>query len=140
MIFLDSSAIIAHFNEADVFSEAAKAGFEKLERSDEPVLTTSACVTEALARLARWTGDYRMAARSGMEILEWPIEIVRPGPVEERRALVLMESYAEREVSFVDCVSFVVMDARGCRTAFTFDEEHFVKLRKLKPWVPIPRV
>jgi predicted nucleic acid-binding protein len=59
--------------------------------------------------------------------------------VDERRALKLMESYARRKVGYVDCVSFVVMEARAMRVAFTFDRAHFVKLRKLETFIPIPR-
>lgn len=139
MIFLDSAAIVAYLNEDDAFHAAALEGFSKLGRSQERVFTTSLCVVEAVTVLAR-AGDYGRAARAGREILEWDLEIVRPTLAEERRALALMETYAEKKVGFVDCVSFVVMEARESRTAFTFDAERFVKLRKLKTWIPIPRL
>ena len=118
---------------------AAVEGFARLEKSESPVFTTSHCVVEVVSVFASTTKDFGRAARAGREILDWEIEIVRPSPTEERRALALMETYADSRVSYVDCLSFVAMDARGARTAFTFDAEHFVKLRKLKPWVPIPR-
>lgn len=138
MIFLDTGALIAFFDEADPFRASALEGFDKLERSSERAFTTPLIVAETLAALAQDTGDFRRTAHIGLNLLEWEVEIVRPTPVDERRALVLMESYAEKRVGYVDCLSFVVMDARGSRTAFTFDETHFVKVRKLKPWVPIP--
>ena len=139
MIFLDAGPLIALFYETDPFNEAAVEGFEKLERSERPVFTTTHCITEAIAVLSILPkSNFRLAAQAGLEILEWPLEVVRASIEEERRALRLMESYAGHEASFVDCLSFILMDARGTRTAFTFDESHFVTLRKLKPWVPIP--
>src|SRR5687768_12598816 len=141
MIFLDTGPMIAYLNEGDRFYKAAEAGFEKLALSNETAFTTPLCIAEVVARIAVEAGDYLMAAHIGMTLLDWPIEIGRPTLAEEGRALVLMESYAQarRRVGYVDCVSFVMMDARGSRTACTFDAEHFVELRELKPWVPIPK-
>jgi uncharacterized protein len=139
VVFLDAGPLVAYFHESDVFHRAALAGFAALERSEGGVFSTSLCVAEAVTVLARATGDHLAAAHAGRKILEWQMEIARPTLAEERRALALMETYAEKRVSYVDCVSFVLMDARGTRTAFTFDEDHFVKVRKLKTWVPIPR-
>ena len=139
MIFVDSGAIIARLYARDPFHEEAVAGFEKLERSDEGAFTTPLCIAESLGVLARATNDFRRTAHRGLDIMGWTLEVVRPTAVEERHALLLMESYADEQVGYVDCVSFVVMDARGSRTAFTFDAEHFVRIRKLRPWVPIPK-
>lgn len=139
MIFLDSGPIIAYFNAGDRFHAAAAKGFERLGRSEERVVTSSLCVAEAVGVLARDTGDYGRAAKAGMDVLQWEMDVVRPTLADEKRALKLMETYASREVSYVDCLSFAIMDARGMRVAFTFDEAHFVKLRKIKRWVAIPR-
>lgn len=138
MIFVDSGALVGYLHAEDPFHPAAAKGFAKLAASSERAFTTPLCMAETLAVLARETGDFGGVARAGMEILTWELEIVRPSAREERRALMLMESYAAHEVGYVDCLSFAVMDARGSTTAFTFDEEHFVKVRKLAPWVPIP--
>jgi len=35
-----------------------------------------------------------------------------------------MRKYADKEISFTDCVSFAIMRRVGIRTAFTFDR-HF---------------
>ena len=140
MIFLDAGPMIALFYRDDPFHEAARAGFERLEKADRSVFTTTHCVTEAIAVLSALPpSNFLRAARAGLEILQWPIEVVRASTEEERRALRLMESYAELGASFVDCLSFVLMDARGTQMAFTFDRDHFVTLRKLKAWVPIPK-
>lgn len=136
MIFVDSGAIIACLDVLDPFHDAAVEGFARLDDSNEAAFTTSACLVEVVNATAR-EHDYLSAARSGLELLTWEMEIVRPTAVEERRALVLMETYAGKKVGLVDCISFVVMDARQSRTAFTFDHEHFVKVRKLSTWVPI---
>jgi predicted nucleic acid-binding protein len=39
-------------------------------------------------------------------------------------ALERFEKYADQNVSFTDCVSFVLMQKHGIRTAFSFDR-HF---------------
>ena len=138
MIFLDSGAMIALYHEADPFREAAIDGFARLEQSDETVATTPLCIAETLSVLGQMT-DHASTARIALEILDWDMEVIRTTLAEEKRAARLMESYSAKRVGYVDCISFVVMDARATRTAFTFDAEHFVKVRKLKTWVPIPR-
>jgi predicted nucleic acid-binding protein len=140
MVFVDTGAIVAYFDADDPFHAAACEGFARLERLEEGAFSSNLCVAEAVIVLARGLDDFGRAARAGLDIVGWDMELVRPTPAEERRALLLMESYAEKRVGLVDCVSFAVMDSRGARKAFTFDHEHFVKLRKLTPWVPIPKL
>ena len=43
---------------------------------------------------------------------------------DEYEALELFEKYADQEVSFTDCVSFVLMRVKNLRTVFSFDT-HF---------------
>jgi predicted nucleic acid-binding protein len=135
---MDSGAMIARFYPDDPFHAAAVEGLARLDRADEVVVTSILCVAETTAVLSQRAG-HGPASRAALELFDWEMQIVQPSSVEAKRAARLMESYADKGASFVDCVSFVLMDARKINTAFTFDEEHFVKLRKLKPWVPIPR-
>ncbi|MGH7198974.1 MAG: type II toxin-antitoxin system VapC family toxin [Planctomycetaceae bacterium] len=50
--------------------------------------------------------------------------MLRPDAEHELEALGLFEKYADQQVSFTDCVSFVLMRRHHVRAAFTFDR-HF---------------
>lgn len=50
--------------------------------------------------------------------------ILYPGPAEEVEAILWLRKFAAQEVSFTDCVSFVLMKRHHISTAFAFDR-HF---------------
>ena len=52
------------------------------------------------------------------------LEILRPSPEDELAALDLFEKFADQEVSFTDCISFVLMRRRQIKRVFSFDR-HF---------------
>jgi predicted nucleic acid-binding protein len=57
-------------------------------------------------------------------LLEEVLEIVWITPADVRRAWEVFRAYRDKAWSFTDCVSFVVMERLGLRTAFAFDQ-HF---------------
>ncbi|MBZ5593619.1 MAG: hypothetical protein LAP39_15370 [Acidobacteriia bacterium] len=52
------------------------------------------------------------------------LEILHSTREDETDAVRLLRKYADPQVSFTDCVSFVLMKSRKVSTAFTFDP-HF---------------
>ena len=49
----------------------------------------------------------------------------------EEKALDIFEKYGDKDFSFTDCVSFVVMREMGIQEAFAFDE-HFNQMRFIR--------
>jgi uncharacterized protein len=120
VIFLDTSAIYALADRADLRHAEAVAGFEKLLGAGETFLTHNYVLVESLALLQNRLGTaaaIRFARDSaGFEIV-W---VGRPLHEEAARRLARA---ARRRVSFVDYVSFAVMRSRSIEAAFAFDPD-----------------
>lgn len=52
------------------------------------------------------------------------LDILRPSREDELEALSLFEKFADQEVSFTDCISFVLMQRQQIKRVFSFDR-HF---------------
>jgi predicted nucleic acid-binding protein len=52
------------------------------------------------------------------------LTILRPEAEDEEKAVDLFDKFADQEVSFTDCISFVLMRRNRLERAFTFDR-HF---------------
>ncbi|MFI5381548.1 MAG: type II toxin-antitoxin system VapC family toxin [Tepidisphaerales bacterium] len=124
MIFIDTGAFVARYRSSDAHHTAAKAGWAKITRDGPPCFTTDLVIAETITLLARYIG-YRPAAERGRVFLSSAaLTILRPTLEDETAALDLLEKFADQEVSFVDCVSFVMMKNRRVRRVFGFDR-HF---------------
>lgn len=124
MIFVDSGAFIARHLAKDQHHKVASRLWRKLGRSGERSLTSNFIVDEALTLIGR-RADRRFAASVGRRIYASRVlEIIRPNADDEMAALARLEKYHDQDVSFTDCVSFVLMERRKVRRAFTFDH-HF---------------
>ncbi len=77
-----------------------------------------------LTFLAR-RGMYSLGADRGRSLLySREFTILRSDHEDETKAVELFDKYADQEVSFTDCVSFVLMRREGLKRVFTFDR-HF---------------
>jgi len=89
------------------------------------VLTTNHVVAETVTLLRRKAGSdsrvrHTLAARTGERMLAGAFGKVHHTTVEEERAALAYSARHEDKVySFVDCLSFVLMDRLGIREAFT---------------------
>lgn len=121
MIFVDTGAWFATFVPSDPDHSAANLWFES---NAEPLLTTDYVVDELLT-LLRMRGEYRRSLRLGPSLfatelcdLEWVM------PADVHNAWDEFSTFQDKEWSFTDCVSRVVMARLGISTAFAFDN-HF---------------
>ena len=123
-VFVDTAYAIALASPADEFHPPALALAEQLEAHGTRLLTTPAVLLEignALSKLL-----YRQAAIQLLSSLrsDPSVEIA---PLSDQLFEQALQLYAERldkEWGLTDCVSFVVMQARGITDALTTDE-HF---------------
>lgn len=123
-LFIDTSGFIALFDASDRHHEGAKAFFtpERIRSLRVQPVTTNFVFAEVYAYFCR---DHGRAVIIGRHIRESRIlRYIRPGVADEDAAWELAQQCSDKDFSFVDCLSFVIMSRLGCRKAFTFDS-HF---------------
>jgi predicted nucleic acid-binding protein len=121
MIFVDTGAFFAANVAQDADYVAARAF---LAANQEPLVTTDYVVAELLT-LLRARGQNRRAFVVGRQLLEeraCHIEWVTETDVIE--AWRVFQAYQDKQWSFVDCVSYAVIQRLAIQKAFAFDE-HF---------------
>ena len=121
MIFVDTSAWFALSVSRDQNHQAA-CDFRR--QNEMPLVTTDYVLDETLT-LMRARGENEKAITFGEHVLDeslCELEFLRPYDI--RAAWVAFEHYGDKDWSFTDCTSLVVMERLGITTAFAFDR-HF---------------
>jgi predicted nucleic acid-binding protein len=121
LTFVDTGAFLALHRKTDQYHRAALRLWPTME---QPILTSNHVVDELATLMGRLAG-FRFAA-DRVEVLYSAdnIEVLYSTREDELEALRWMRKYADKEISFTDCVSFAMMRRHRIRTAFTFDR-HF---------------
>ena len=124
MIFVDTGAFVGRHLAKDQHHGAASRFWAEIGRSGERCVTSNFIVDEAVTLIGRRAG-HRFAAEVVRRLYtSRAIALIRPDAEDELAALKDFETYHDQDVSFTDCVSFVLMKRRKLRRAFTFDQ-HF---------------
>lgn len=132
MIFLDTGFLFALFAERDERHSRAMEAFEVFagKRLSQLILMTNHVVVETIT-LTRVRGhrdlgmSHDLAIRVGRQLLAGTFGRIHHATAgEEREAFDYLARHRDQRYSFVDCLSFVVMERQGIREALTFDE-HF---------------
>lgn len=124
MIFIDTGAFIAAHLARDSYHSRALSVWRELQTSGESYYTSNFVLDEAVTFIARRAG-YPFAAEIALDLYNSRVlRILRPTDQDERAALSYFRKFSDQEVSFTDCVSFVLMRLHGIERAFTFDR-HF---------------
>jgi hypothetical protein len=123
-VFLDTAYAIALASTTDALHQQALALADELEASGTRLVTTWAVLLEIGNALSRV--QFRQAALELLSSLQSDpsVEIVPLGGPILEEAVKLYSDRPDKEWGLTDCVSFVVMEARGIRDALTADE-HF---------------
>jgi predicted nucleic acid-binding protein len=123
VIFVDTGAWFASFI-ADDIDHAAAVGW--LHGNTEPLITTDYILDELLTPF-RFRGEFAIALKVGPSFFNESlanIEWVTSQDV--RQAWHVFETYRDKDWSFTDCVSRVIMERLGITKAFAFDA-HFLQ-------------
>lgn len=123
MIFVDTGAWYSSFVAEDPDHAAANAWW----KSNSERLVTTDYVVDELLTLLRVRKEAERAQELGQGLFSEElarIEWVRPEDV--RRAWEIYQRFADKEWSFTDCVSRVVMGRIEVQAAFAFDQ-HFAQ-------------
>ena len=132
MIFIDTGAFIARYVVRDHFHKEALRSWEKLAKKKHKLFTSNFVLDELITLLARKT-DYAFSVKRAESIFASQIlTILRPQAEDEIAALRVFKKYADQEMSYTDCVSFVLMEKNKIHQTFSYDQ-HF-KLAGFTLW------
>jgi uncharacterized protein len=124
MLFIDTGAFLARYLSNDSCHLKAAAIWKKT--AGETLFTSNHVLDETLTLLSRRAG-INFAADRAENIYSSPaLEILFSSKEDEIAAFRVFRKYAGQNVSFTDCVSFVLMRRHGITRAFTFDH-HFAR-------------
>lgn len=121
MILLDTSAIIAIADEHDEFHERAIRMADRLKSEAASLLIHSYAILEASAVMQRKVGI--------QQALDFLIEIGDSATIhwvtqeDHERAVYRLGQRNRRNLSLVDCMSFVLMEQYDSTTAFSYDSD-----------------
>ena len=129
MIFLDTGFLFALFYADDVHHVRVREVLERFRGRPlaEFVITTNHVVAETVTLLLKRAGTdararHQLAVRVGQQLLAEVFGQVHYATVDdERAAIAYLARHEDKDYSFVDCHSFVLMDRLGIREAFTVD-------------------
>jgi uncharacterized protein len=125
VIFIDTGAFLARYIERDQHHGAAITQWRKVQSERLRCFTSNFVMDETITLLAR-RSSHEFAAERAKNLMESAsLVILRPTEIEERAALEWFRKYADQNVSFTDCVSFVLMKRQEIKLAFSFDR-HFL--------------
>jgi predicted nucleic acid-binding protein len=126
-LFADSAAWIALYDDRDKYHAVARDAFLRLTSRAVVFVITDYVIAEA-ATLILYRAGHARAVRFGEWALHSPnIRQVRIDAGLWDEAWRLFKKYDDKEFSFVDCASFIVMRREHLVDAFTFDR-HFEQM------------
>lgn len=127
MIFLDTSAFYAMEVKSDVNHDRATAVKAEIAKNMHGVpVTTNYVIAEAIT-LLRFKSSHSSAVAFGEKIRSSKIlKIIRVGDETENTAWEMFKELSDKNLSFVDCTSFAIMEEMGIPKAFAFDD-HFAQ-------------
>lgn len=121
-VFQDSSAYAALLDRRDENHAAARRIVGAISQAQYRLVTTNVILIEAHALIlsnmsSEFARQFLRNVQSGNTL------IVRVRARDEQRAQEVLFRYTDKDWSFADATSFVVMERLGMRYAFTFDSD-----------------
>ncbi len=121
-VFIDTSAFYAIIDRSDLFHEPSGEAWSLLLQTDRSLITSNYIILETTALLQNRIGS-KAAQIFNNDILRvvdvvWITQIIHESSVE------LWKNQGRRNLSLVDCSSFILMGQNQCSEAFSMDK-HF---------------
>ena len=125
-VFLDTAFVIALEAADDQHHDAAFRHWRNLTTSLPPLVTTSYILAEVVT-FFNSRNRHAKAVEVGSLLMHSPsVELVHVNEALFHEAWRYFMQHSDKSYSLTDCISFVVMERLGIRTALTFDQ-HFVQ-------------
>jgi predicted nucleic acid-binding protein len=131
-IFLDTGAFLALADEDDDHHTAAKSIYVELLQSRAQLLTSNFVLSETYT-LIRSKVSHHAAVEFMKGFDQTGIRVVRVSEANEQTAKMIFIRYDDKDFSFVDCTSFVLIDHHRLDQAFAFDS-HFTNIASNGTW------
>ena len=126
-IFVDTSAFFALADETDKDYQEAKKLSDKISREKLEIVISGHILSETLTLVRRRMG-FQKALLIGNKLFNSKITtLIIADEKILNNAWGVFQKYSDKDFSFVDCISFVIMNEEGIDTAFTFDR-HFEQI------------
>ncbi len=126
-LFVDTSAWLALGDRNDQYHKEALARSASIKKQKIELVTSDYIFDESIT-IIRYRMSHRAAVTFGNSLMGSTIVKITGITDEERsKAWKLFSRYDDKELSFTDCTSFVLMKKLGIQKAFTFDD-HFRQL------------
>lgn len=124
IVFADTSGLFAFLVQDDYMHGRAKAVFQSFAEDNTQLLTSSYVLVETTALLQRRVGvDAVLEFYNKIQPL---LDVIWVDDHWYEKAINRLIALNQKKVSLVDCLSFIIMEAREISTAFSFDK-HFEK-------------
>src|SRR5688572_12717258 len=122
-VFVDSSALFALASTRDQNHSAAVRVAHRLHAERWHMFTSNFVRAEAHALILNRAGHRTADAFLVQFQAAGPTTVIRVDEAAEDQALTLILRYRDKDFSFTDATSFVLMDRLGIQHAFTFDSD-----------------
>ncbi len=122
-VFIDTSGWVALFVENDKFHKKAVFIFEELKSSKVPIYTSDYCIDETITTILS-RSNHKQSVLAGEALFTSKIiKIVSVCPDYFQSVWELYQKYKDKNFSFTDVSSFVIMKELNIKKAFSFDRE-----------------
>ena len=122
-VFLDTGALIALRNEADVCHRRAESCLRAIQEKNLPAYTSNVTIIETHKRIL-FDMSYGEAIRFLKYIYSGDIHIVRLVEEDEYEARRIITKFSDQDFTFADAINFSIMKRYGIGKAFTFDKHY----------------
>lgn len=127
-LFVDTSAWLALNDRNDQYYNRAVAKSTEIKKHRIELITSEYIIDESIT-LIRYRVSHQAAVIFGNSLLDSNIVRIEDVNAEDRlKAWEMFKKFEDKELSFTDCTSFVLMKNLRLQKAFTFDE-HFRQMR-----------
>jgi uncharacterized protein len=127
-VFVDTGGFVALLVAEDRMHSRANVLFESAARDHWTLVTTNAVVIETYSVLLARARDGRRTALAFLDAVAADpaqgLTVERIRAADETAAIDLLRTHSDKDYSFCDALSFVVMERLGIREALAFDR-HF---------------
>jgi uncharacterized protein len=123
-LFIDTGGWVGLFAEGDQYHKQATQAFQRIQGQRIRLLTSDYIFDETLTHLQKFYGRHT-AMRCGRWILTTPyVQMARVDEELWEAAWKMFQAYPDKEWSFTDCTSFILMHQHHLWQVFAFDH-HF---------------
>src|SRR3989338_9592949 len=124
MLFVDTSAWLALNDRNDQHHNKAAAKSAEIKRQKIELITSEYIIDESIT-LIRYRVSHKAAVIFGDSLINSSIVRIIDVTGEDRiKAWEMFKKYEDKELSFTDCISFVLMINLKLHRAFVFDEHY----------------